>query len=197
MKKINRVLIILSCILSVAYTLASRDSDLYRNLIRLSLILVVFVPNILRKFKINISEASETIYLIFVLTAHFLGSIVNLYDKIYWYDTFCHFISGTVISFFILEFIIKSKFKLNKMGEVLFIISLSSLIATSWEIFEYVSDNLFDKDAQKVLTTGVDDTMQDMIVALLGSILFNICYMYEYLNDKKLIVTNFIKSIKK
>jgi len=196
MKKINKILILLSCILSIIYSLEILNTgDIYNILIRLSFILIVLIPTILRKIKINISSSSEFILIVFAFIGHFLGSIMNLYNKIYWFDTFVHFLSGIVVAFFTLEIIKKSKIKTNHIFEIIFILGVSSLVATSWEIFEFTCDKLFDKDAQHVLTTGVDDTMKDMIVALLGSILFNICYIYEYINDKKLIITNFIKSL--
>lgn len=197
MKKVNKILIFICCLLSIAYTLSIiKSGDIYNLLIRLSFIPVVFIPAILRKLKINISDTSEFIFIIFVFIGHFLGSIVALYNKIYWLDTFAHFLSGVVASFFILEFIKKAKIKTNLLFEILFIVSMSSLIALSWEIFEFTCDNLFNKDAQKVLTTGVTDTMKDMIVALLGSLLFSISYAYEVLCNKTLIVKKFIKSIK-
>ena len=44
---------------------------------------------------------------------------------------------------------------------------------------KYFSDILFNQDAQNVLTTGIHDTMKDMIAAFLGSILFCMVYVYE------------------
>jgi hypothetical protein len=47
-------------------------------------------------------------------------------------------------------------------------------LATMWEVYEYASSIIFNIDPQNNLTTGVNDTMQDIIVALIGTILFNI-----------------------
>lgn len=197
MKKVNKILILICCLLSIGYTFTIiQTGDLYNILIRLSFIPVVLAPTILRKLKVNISDISEFVFIIFAFIGHFLGSIVALYNKIYWLDTFAHFLSGIVVSFFVLEFIKKSKIKTNLFFDCLIIVGVSSLIALSWEIFEFTCDNLFDKDAQKVLTTGVDDTMKDMIVALLGSLLFSVSYAYEVICEKTLIVKNFIKTIK-
>ena len=56
-------------------------------------------------------------------------------------------------------------------------------------------DCIFGKDAQNVLTTGVNDTMMDMILASLGSLTFVITYIFEEFNNKKLIVKNFVEQL--
>ena len=108
MKKMNKILILLCCLLSISYTLSIINSgDIYNILIRLSFILVVFIPTILRKIGIPVSSASEFIFIVFTFLGHFLGSIVGLYNKIYWFDTFVHFLSGILVSCLSLEFLIK------------------------------------------------------------------------------------------
>lgn len=198
-KTIKKIMIFIMIIISFLYSIQTiQNQDLYGTLIRLSIIPVIFIPSITTKiFKIDISEYSQIIYLIFVFLAHFLGSILNLYQKISWYDTFTHFLSGIVFSFFILEIFIKiQKFKRQDLWfSVLFILAMSCMIACCWEIFEFTCDQLFDRDAQNVLTTGVTDTMKDMIVALLGSSLFCLCFAFEYINDKKLFIQHFIDQI--
>lgn len=202
MKKINiikNIIIFIVVFCGLCYSLESiLDNNLYRTLIRLSVIPIIFLPKIVKKiFKLNISEVSEMIYIIFIFVAHFLGSIVNLYNKIYWYDNFIHFLSGFVISFFALELLIRlKKYDPKKIFfNAIFIIGISCIIASFWEYFEFISDNIFGKDAQNVLTTGVADTMMDMILATLGNLLFILIYIFEEFNNKKLIVKNFIKQV--
>ena len=67
------------------------------------------------------------------------------------------------------------------------------MIAGFWEYYEYICDQLFQKDAQNVLTTGVGDTMQDMIAATIGSILVIIMYLYEVLSHSKWFITRFMQ----
>lgn len=55
--------------------------------------------------------------------------------------------------------------------------SITCMSAVLWEIFEYISDYIFDGNAQRVLETGINDTMQDMIATLLGFIIFAIVYI--------------------
>ena len=78
---------------------------------------------------------------------------------------------------------------------ILFILGLVALVAVSWEIFEFVCDKIFKKDAQYVQKTGVDDTMTDMIVALVGAILFDISYYLQKKKEKGKIMKKYIKEV--
>jgi len=174
------------------------NGNIYKILICLSIILVMLVPTILKKiFRLNLTPTVEFVYLIFVFFAHFLGSIVNFYHTINNYDKIIHLASGTVTAFFSLYLLINLKKYDHKsiLFNVLFIISFTLMIASFWEFFEYFNDNLFGKDAQNVLTTGVDDTMKDMIAAFLGSILFNVMYIYEAKTGNKILINKFIKEV--
>lgn len=146
--------------------------------------LVVLVPFIIRKvIRYNLSDKLEFIYLIFVFLAHILGTVVNLYSSVWWWDLFVHFLSGVFTSYIALilltEFkVLKSK---NKIFSAIFIVCFSLSIASLWEFFEFTADKITGGDTQWVLKTGVDDTMTDMLVAFLGSILF----AFNHLINKK------------
>ena len=169
------------------------DKDLYGVLIRLSIIPLALLPNIVKK-KIKITERIEVIYLLFLFIAHFLGSIVNLYYQISWYDTFVHYMSGWITASLGYIICVKACEKNNKFIS-LFLLTFSSLIAVMWEIFEFTCDLLFHKDAQNVLTTGVTDTMTDLIVALFGCITVLILSYLEG-NHKRLFISSFKREIK-
>lgn len=136
------------------------------------------------------------IYSIFIFFGHFLGSIVGLYGKIYCYDTIIHTLFGFLFSFFALEFIIRQKIFNSKKVIIngIIILSIISLLAGLWETFEFTCDNIFNKDAQRVLLTGVNDTMKDMIVAYIGSLIFIFMYSFEYMYNKNGIIKKFINS---
>lgn len=181
MKKINNILVILIILIDmiclVFYTV---NYNLIKILTCLSLILVILIPNILPK-KIKINENIRLIYILYVFSLLLIGSIINLYNKFYYYDSITHFITGFITSLFSL--IILNKFnKYNKNSVVfnaIFMISITLSIASLWEIFEFINSKIFMVDVQRVLSTGVNDTMKDIILALLGSILFNIWYIYK------------------
>ncbi|MDD3453706.1 MAG: DUF2238 domain-containing protein [Bacilli bacterium] len=186
MKRINvfLILIMISYSLYISY-FDFINNNIYDLLIDLAIIIVIFIPKIIRKtFKFNIDKITEYIYIIFIFVAYFLGSVLNFYNNISWYDTFAHFISGIVFGFLTLELLVQiNKYdKKNIFFNILFIISMSFLIAGIWEYFEFITDIIFNKDAQKVVLTGVSDTMKDMMSATLGTALFCI---YIWFKNKK------------
>lgn len=175
MKKIVNLLIFVIILVSIGFGIYEiANSDIYEFLICLTIIPIVYLPKIIRKiFKFDISNINEIIFIVFVFLAHFLGSILNFYNNIYFYDKLVHFLSGMVVAIIVLEFLVKNKrYDKNYIFNILFILGMSFMIAGFWEYFEYICDFIFKKDAQNVLTTGINDTMQDMLVATLGTILF-------------------------
>lgn len=196
-KKLNIGLISIAIIGGIIYgVMRILNNDFYGFLICVSIIPVMLVPFLLKKFfSLKISIQVETMYLIFVFFAHFLGSIINFYDLIPGYDKIMHFISGMLSAFIALLLLIKLKQykKMNLLFTVIFMIATTLSIAALWEFYEFISDYIFSKDAQNVMTTGVSDTMWDMLMAFLGSVLISIQYWCEVKRKKESIVTKFIK----
>lgn len=198
MKKTNDILIILMIIVNTICMLLSICGKYNSNiLVCLSLYLIIFLPRIVRKFSFKVNDLIELIFLLFILFAQLLGSILHFYGIIYWYDSFMHYISGILTSFLaVIILILFNKYDDNdKVFNVIFILSITLMVASLWEIFEFTTDNLLDGDAQRVVATGVTDTMKDIICALLGSILFSFCYLYECLKNKTLLIKEFIKKL--
>ena len=183
MKKINNYLIILTVIASYSYAVRDYIAGSYDRLAcSLSIILVLLVPKILRKlFKLKISEYMELVYIIFVILAHFIGSVVNLYNTTSWYDLFAHFISGVLTA--ILSVIIMKWLgvynKKNKGFNIIFMVSFVLMIACIWEFIEFSGDNIFGLNLQHSIETGVTDTIEDMLMAFSGSIIVLITYLLD------------------
>lgn len=195
-KKINYLIIIVAIIGSIYITVTHDDSIVY-VLKDLSIILTINALYIIKKiFKLKISDEINFIYILFIFMAHFIGVTCEVYDKIYWFDKFVHFMSGIVTSFAGLFVINKFKKDDNIKFTILFIIAFSLMAASLWEIFEYLSSYYFDVDPQKVILTGVTDTMGDIIVAFLGSILISISYYFEYNENNSLLIKKFMKALK-
>ena len=198
MKKTNNILIILMIIVNTICMFLSICGKYNSNiLVCLSLYLIIFLPRIIRKFSSKVNDLIELIFLLFILFAQLLGSILHFYGIIYWYDSFMHYISGILTSLLaVIILILFNKYDDNdKVFNVIFILSITLMVASLWEIFEFTTDNLLGGDAQRVVATGVTDTMKDIICALLGSILFSFCYVYECLKNKTLLIKEFIKKL--
>lgn len=185
LKRINNTLIFLCSLASICFFV--RDLNIGANqrfLGDLSMVFVLLIPKILRKiFKIKITDAMELIYVIFMILAQFLGSVVNLYnnDTTWWYDLFTHFLSGvltTVLALVIMNWLGVYKDK-NKWFNFIFMISFTLMIASLWEFAEFGTDTFLGMNVQHSLETGVRDTMEDMLVAFLGSIIVAITYLVE------------------
>ena len=174
MKKINISLIIITAVLSIIKVLGELDEELVWILKDLSIILTGSLPYIIRKvFKVNISEGFSFMYIIFIFMAHYLGVIEGFYNKFPGYDKIVHTLSGALTAY-IAYLILKNKKTNDTIFNIIFMISFTFMVAGMWEIFEFICNIFFGGDAQKVKTTGVDDTMWDIIVAFIGTIIFTI-----------------------
>lgn len=185
MKKINNIIIILSLVIELIYFIMNPIITVDNILLLLSYIPVIFIPRIFnyifKKSKIKITDDIEFAYLIFLILAFLFGSIMGGYSKIYWYDSFTHLLSG-VFTAFMAPILLKWLNRYNKKDivfNIIYIILVTLSIAVLWECTEFTIDKILGTDTQKVLTTGVNDTMKDMICALVGSILYSIYYLYS------------------
>ena len=194
-KKINISLILIAVIGSL-YFVITRDDNMVLILKDISIIFSISALYIVQKiFKIKINEYINLVYIIFIFMAHFLGVICELYNYIYWFDKFVHFLSGIVTSFIAIYLLVKFKKDKNIFFDILYIIAITLMVASLWEVFEYLSSFYFNLDPQKVVLTGVTDTMGDIIVAFLGSILVSIFYYFEIKYNYNLLIKKFIKTI--
>lgn len=195
MKKLNNVLIFLCSLASVCIFVKDLNIGATdRFLGDLSMVFVLLIPKIVRwLFKIKITDAMEFVYVIFMILAQFIGSVVNLYNHTWWYDLFTHFLSGvltTILALVIMDWMGVYKDK-NKWFNFIFMISFTLMIASFWEFMEFGADLVMKTDVQHSLDTGVADTMQDMLIAFLGSLIV----AFSYLIENKVSKNGFIKKI--
>lgn len=188
LKVVNSLLFVFFICFMVYMLISSYDTmKLSKILTVLCILPLIMVPYLLDKIKVyHMDEVLIFFYYFFLLLALVMGSILKFYYKIWWFDLFTHFISGLMTG--IIAFILLQKNKLvNKKYKwfgFLFILVFTMSIACSWEYFEFITDKLFQSDAQWVAKTGVDDTMTDMLIATLAGLLSSIYYLY-YLHKKK------------
>jgi len=174
MKLINNTIIILSLIVSILTK---------QYLLFLGLIPILFISLLIRKYNKNL----EFVYLVFVYFAYVLGFVYDYYDKVYFYDALVHSLFGLVASIYALPLLkLLKKYDLkNRIFNVIFIIIFTLAMASVWEIFEFTIDKITGtNDMQR----GLNNTMKDIISALL----FSILYCFVYIGKPKLFERLFI-----
>lgn len=137
----------------------------------LALPLVLLIPFILRKLKVlNLNPNALFVYNLFMFFADFLGCVVGLYNKTTYYDVVMHFVSGfsTALLGMVLYNYLAKKEKDNKILKYTYIVGFCMAIAAFWEIFEFFGDNTLGMNLQHSIDTGVRDTMEDIICAVMG-----------------------------
>lgn len=188
MKKINNTFIFIFSLISICFFV--KDINIGSNdrlLGDISVILVFFLPRIFSKLlKFKISDNLELCYIVFIVLAQFLGSIVNLYNTTWWYDLLTHFLSGIVTSILALIFLnwLKMYKSDKKIFNIIYMIMFTLMVASLWEFLEYGADTFLGMNVQHNIETGVKDTMEDMLVAFLGSIIVVITYLKSNLITK-------------
>ena len=123
------------------------------------------------------SSQMDFMILFFILLAYPFGSILEFFQLIPHYDKFCHTLSGAFVSMLALALFLMicpehRVTRENLALAVLFVFFASMAVAGLWEISEYFVHAVTGRDVQRVALTGVDDTMQDMIACLVGTLIY-------------------------
>lgn len=150
------------------------------------------------------------IAMLFSLMSVYLGSYLNFYEAIYWWDIMLHFISGILLGFICIIFVsfaIKSffgEFKTKK--DIIFLVVVGVLVSISfsvfWELYEYLYDYITGGNMQEGLVikdnatsydmtphmystgrvVGLDltDTMFDQFLAVTGSIIAGVYSYFHF-----------------
>ena len=177
MKKVNIILLIITLVCSFITIIGELDKGIVIILKDSSIILTATLPYIVNKlFKVKLNDGVIFVWLIFIFLAHYMGVTAEFYNKWEGFDKIVHTFSGILTAYVGMLLIPKD----NKIWfSILFIISFSWMCAGLWETFEFVCNILFGGDAQRVVETGVTDTMMDMIVAFIGSSAFCLGYFVK------------------
>lgn len=196
---ILNILLIVSAIVGSFYLVVTRDDKIGLILKDSSILLTITAPYWIEKvFKKKLSPIVKFICILFVFCAHFLGATVEFYNEFSYYDKITHTISG-ILTALLAMLLLKQlgMYDENKIFfNVLFIISVTLSVAVCWEFFEYIANIFFGGDAQRVVKTGVNDTMQDMLVAFVGSIIVSVLYVIEEKKKLNGVVKSFMDGMK-
>lgn len=125
----------------------------------------------------------EIIFNTFVFVAVPFASVLGGYDIVPYLDKILHCLSGFLFAVVgvIIFYYMKDGHRVavsDAPAVSMFGAMFAMSTAVLWEIYEYMLSQ-FGPDPQLVAATGVNDTMQDMIVCTIGGIITAIlCYRY-------------------
>ncbi len=146
-------------------------------------IAICSVPYFLEKrFDIYTPYALRTGFILFMFSTLILGEIADLYNTFWWWDIILHSFSSagiTVIGFILITIIYRDRdLKSSPWLTSFLVFSFAMALAVLWEVYEFVIDLLFETETPMQL--GNTDTMTDLIVAIIGSLL--VCfYGFNYI----------------
>lgn len=184
-KEVLKCLNITTTILMFIYTISLIYFVLYGKTFQISpcfcsLIITGFIKVVSKKFLDIVSPILIFAILIFIFIASYLGSSFDFYGIVSHYDDIMHFLSGILATLFGYDLfkMLNSKnvdiYK-NRKLIVSFVFFFNLAIAGLWEIFEFLVDKFF---LTKMQVGGLNDTMIDMIDALLASIILILSYEF-------------------
>lgn len=128
-----------------------------------------------RIFRQRRSEQMDFMILLFILLAFPCGSVLEFFQLIPHYDKICHTLSGVFVSMLALFLTVCLEHRVtreNLLLALLFVFAVSMAVAGLWENCEYFVHLVTGRDVQRVAATGGSDTMQDMIVCMIGTLAY-------------------------
>lgn len=176
-------------------------------------LIISFLPNFLKKYKLDIPDFIYVIFILFCMAHFFCGEILGFFVKVAWWDSALHTFSGCLIallSFSLINLLNKSNgegFKLNIWFVALFAFTMTLAIGAIWEIIEFASDVWFKTNMQRAYvstmsgrgsalagTEALADTMKDLILDAIGGLATcAICVICVLLNKVKVEDLSIIK----
>lgn len=123
--------------------------------------------------------------IIFHFFAATLGSIINLYNYIGFYDKLVHYLSGVLLAeagMIIISFIFKKRSIANdNIIKLLFSFFFSAACAGFWEIYEFTADSILSINMQGANS----NTMGDIISGSLGALTYSLIMYAVYRRKNK------------
>jgi len=177
-RALNRVFIAIYYLLGAAMVAAyGIRGDLYHLAISLGTIAVPWLLNAAhRLFRLKPSQQMNFIILLFTFIAYPLGGCLDFYRWFPGFDKIAHMLSGTFVSVLCIALycLLKPGHRIGKDDALLaaaFTFFGSMAVAGLWELGEYIVSGIVGMDLQRTAATGIRDTMNDMIVCMIGTLL--------------------------
>ena len=171
---------------------------------RILAIALLFLPLYLRFiFKIQFPRTATSLFYLFLFLSIYLGSYVELYDILWWWDILIHALAGLLLGFLAM-FLVNHLAKKGANSPVyifLFVLCFSMSLTALWEIFEFMIDEIFNMDLQHASDllgqNALFDTMFDIISGTVGAIISALCCALLTYKDKNFVLQFKVIKIKK
>ena len=177
-EKINRYFIPAYLLLGVGAAIVNAfRKDVYHFSIGMGTLLIPLALTLFYKiFHLKRVHQVDFWVVLFSLVGYTCGSVLEFYLMIPNFDKVVHTLSGVLVSMlaYALFRAVKPGHAVEKKDRalaMLFVFFASMAVAGMWEICEYFVNLITGRDVQRVLATGVGDTMQDMIVCMIGTLI--------------------------
>ena len=213
--RISRI-VLLICILLFAGGIVSLfivDDDASRSRIAFQtfevslMILVIFIPVLVdRIVHVRVTRLMEILFVSFCFSSLILGDVVDFYGRFNWWDDLLHGISGMLLGIVgysvinIFNKIENNTIKFTPLFVSIWVVCFALALGSLWEIMEFVTDGLFGLNSQQYLLgsgtfddteplvghEALRDTMQDLMLDLLGSLVIAVIGFFELRKLKRL-----------
>ena len=175
---LNRLFTVVYCVLGGAMIIAyALRKDMYHLAISLGVPVVPFLLKPAhRLLRLKPSQQLNFLILAFTFIAYPLGGCLDFYRRFPGFDKVAHMLSGTFVAVLCLALycMLRPDRRIGKDEMLLaavFTFLGSMAVAGLWEIGEYIVSGIVRMDLQRVNATGISDTMNDMIVCLIGTLI--------------------------
>jgi len=135
------------------------------------------------RIPVRIPPEFQIVAVLFIFAALFLGEVRNFYERVWWWDVALHASSGLLMGMvgFLLVYVLNESARVEMYMRPAFVAFFAFLfsvtVGTTWEIFEFAMDRVFDLQMQKSMlgdASGLTDTMWDLIVDSLAALLISV-----------------------
>jgi len=191
----QRVTLLLQGIIALGFVLELYERQWLNAVIVAAILLLTTLPSLFaRGAKIVIPPQFELLAIAFIFASLYLGERRDFYYRYWWWDLALHSTSGVLLGIlgFLLVYVLNANPRIDlhmQPGFVAFFAFCFSItVGALWEIFEFAMDQLFGMNMQKAMfgdTSGLTDTMWDLIVDAVGTLLV-VLYGYVHMRRGRL-----------
>jgi len=164
---------------------------------------VILAASLLRDLlPVKIPAEFQILALLFTFATLFLGEFRSYYDRFWWWDIALHACSGLLLGIvgFLHVYVMNETRRIDLHLQPTFIAWFAFLFAVTvgafWEILEFSMDSVFGTNTQKPKfgdTSGLTDTMLDLIVDIVGAAAISIYGWYYLRNPEQSFIDRWIQ----